>query len=83
MSNVVLCQAQQPVGAIPGVGLLWQLICSEPAAGVWRGACVHEHVVERVLCNEHRPDPGVAGCRACLELGHECPMTAELVEALA
>jgi hypothetical protein len=28
-------------------------ICGEPATGLYRGACVHEHVSERWLCAEH------------------------------
>ena len=79
--------------ALPGP-LYWVLFCDQPATAVHRYACVHEHVRERATCDEHAPEPGKVGCRTCFEgspswapnswgtgAPHECPMTAELLEA--
>lgn len=74
------CEAALP--AHPMSTAAWRVICDQPATAVHRYACEHEHVRERATCDEHAPQPGIVGCRACREAGHECPMVAELVEQL-
>lgn len=71
-----LCEAAVPH---PDFGL-WLLVCSNPATEIWEYGCVHEHIRRRGTCDEHRPGPGLTGCRTCLELGHACEMTARFVE---
>lgn len=73
------CEAALPV---PGLPDSWQQICPNPATRVHRYACAHEHVRVRATCDEHAPQPGVVGCRACWDAGHECEMRAELVELI-
>lgn len=73
------CQAGFPQdfgGPTPEVS--WD-VCGDRAAGVYRYACVHEHVVERGACETHRPERGVTGCKACFEQGHDCMMSFQLV----
>lgn len=60
----------------------WRSICALPATAVHRYGCQHGHIVERPTCDEHARKPGIVGCRACFDTGHECPMTAELVQTL-
>ena len=51
--------------------------CGDPAVGLFRRACVHEHVRDGWLCREHaeRRD-GL--CLTCHEMrgdmGHDCPI---------
>ena len=70
------CAAAVPA-LIAGAGFRW-LACGEVATAVYRYACVHEHVVERATCPDHKPEPGAVGCRACFNAGHECPMIASI-----
>jgi len=49
--------------------------CGRPATAVYEYACEHGHVRQRPTCDEHAPEPGAVGCRACWDDGHECPMT--------
>ena len=36
---------------IPFIGIDW--LCGEPAAGLFRRACVHEHIRDGWLCRNH------------------------------
>ncbi len=52
-------------------------VCRAPAVAVHDYACVHEHVKRGMAtCAAHAPEPGVADCLHCWQLGHECDMTA-------
>jgi hypothetical protein len=67
----------------PGVaGRITLDTCGVRATALHRYACVHEHVVERRTCDDHAPEPDSVGCRACLEAGHECGMSFELIELI-
>ena len=50
--------------------------CNVPAAGRYRQACVHEHIRDGCLCQEHASAPAGWRCKACLQLdgdlSHEC-----------
>jgi hypothetical protein len=52
--------------------------CGQPSAGVYRRICVHEHVKDGRLCQEHADRPEVGLCRTCYDLAgglsHECPI---------
>lgn len=50
--------------------------CGKPATAVYRYSCLCGHERQRSTCDEHEPEPGAVGCRACWEAGHECPMQA-------
>lgn len=50
-------------------------LCPAAATELFQYACVHEHVNIRGNCDEHRPEPDIVGCFACLQLGHECVLT--------
>lgn len=82
------CEAAVPsaggfdIGNGDAYGVRWEQ-CGQPAAAVHRYACVHEHVVEKVTCAGHAPQPGIVGCRQCFDAGHECELRAELVQVLA
>jgi hypothetical protein len=55
-------------------GLL--VICGSVPEGQWRRACVHEHVRDGFLCEEHAGLPETAYCKTCREFdGHLCPLT--------
>lgn len=62
--------------------LLGWVLCGAPAIAVHDYGCIHEHVKRRATCAEHAPQPGIVGCVACWDAGHECAMTAQLVEVL-
>lgn len=70
-------------GAVPVEASLrgsWN--CGKPATMTIRAGCVHEHVREKRVCAEHgqaNPAGAVWFCRACAELGHDCPVTPEVV----
>jgi hypothetical protein len=50
-------------------------VCGQPAEGIWRRACVHEHVRDGLLCAEHASLTDTAFCKTCHELdGHGCPL---------
>lgn len=52
--------------------------CGEWPAAPYVGACEHEHVRQRLLCEFHASMPELGMCRACYELqppcAHECPI---------
>ena len=52
--------------------------CGDPAIGLFRRACVHEHVRDGWMCAEHAGAPETGLCRTCWELpgdlSHECPI---------
>lgn len=61
---------------------IWQFIgmegvCGEPAIGLFRRACIHEHVRDGWLCRDHATSEGGL-CRTCWDLpdgeSHECPI---------
>ena len=56
-----------------------EAVCAEPAAGLFRRACVHEHVRDGWLCTEHAETPQNGLCRACYDLpgeaAHDCPIS--------
>jgi hypothetical protein len=64
----VSCAAAQPLRAGG-----WAA-CGQPGTAVWEYACVHEHVRRQPTCDDHAPEPGAVGCKACWDAGHECPM---------
>lgn len=70
-------------GAIgPAESLAGSWGCPEPATVTLRAACVHEHVRSKRLCVTHamiNPVDGVWLCQACAELGHDCPITPEVL----
>ena len=53
--------------------------CGEPAAGLYRRACVREHVRDGWMCSGHAETPQNGLCLACYELpgdlSHECPIS--------
>jgi len=53
--------------------------CGEPAVGLFRRACVHEHVRDGWMCAGHATTPENGLCLACHELpgalSHECPIS--------
>ena len=53
--------------------------CEQEAVSTIVGGCRHEHVKERPICAHHLAgalDPETyAGCRECLEDGHDCRVT--------
>jgi hypothetical protein len=56
--------------------------CDQPATVSLRAGCVHEHVMTRRCCAEHgqvRPADAQWFCKSCAELGHDCPITPEVV----
>jgi hypothetical protein len=56
--------------------------CPEPATVTLRAACVHEHVREKRFCAGHgviNPADGVWLCLPCAELGHDCPVSPQVV----
>lgn len=72
----MFCEAATPV--IQGDVAVW-LECGEPSTAAFRYACIHEHIRIRATCPAHRPEPGIVGCQACFQLGHDCEMTAVAV----
>lgn len=49
--------------------------CGAPAAGLYRRACVHEHVRDGWLCERHADLSDLAICKACRDHdGHCCPL---------
>lgn len=52
--------------------------CGEPAIGLFRRACAHEHVRDGWMCAGHAGTPENGLCLACYELpgglSHECPI---------
>ena len=55
--------------------------CGEPSVAVheYRCACSRPecqpgHTVRKETCADHRPRPGMVGCRQCYDAGHECGM---------
>ena len=61
----------------PFIGVDWP--CRDPAAGLFRRACVHEHIREGWLCRFHADTTELGNCRTCWELpgdlSHECPIS--------
>lgn len=56
--------------------------CGEPAAVTLQIGCIHEHLAERQACSVHASPAehdAVAMCRACAELGHDCPVTITII----
>lgn len=66
--------------AVPGF-LGWRVCGVTDDLEFWRYGCRHEHISERWACPQHRPELGKVGCRACFDLGHECPMLAQKIPA--
>ena len=70
--------AQAAEAACGAIGMLFDIefTCGETPAALYIGACEHEHVRERLLCEFHASHPEAAMCRTCYELpephGHEC-----------
>jgi hypothetical protein len=59
--------------------------CGMPAVGLYRRACIHEHIYDGWLCGEHAATPERGLCQTCYrlpgELSHECPITIAEVAA--
>lgn len=56
--------------------------CTEPATVTLRAGCVHEHIKTKRFCARHgqvAPADAQWFCRECAELGHDCPITPEVV----
>lgn len=50
--------------------------CGQPAAGLYRRACVHEHMRDGYVCTGHVETAGHGLCLTCYNLdGHDCPIT--------
>lgn len=80
------CQADMGLylgGIVPvGESLAHNFGCTQPATVTLRAGCIHEHVKEKRYCADHGqvdPDDAVWFCRDCAELGHDCPVTPEVV----
>ena len=57
--------------------------CGESAVALVRAGCVHEHIVERPVCEDHKEIAGAAGCMRCItdaENPHECAMVGQLLD---
>lgn len=65
------CDAQVHLGAalIP---------CWQPSTGRYRRGCIHEHIRDGGLCQDHVDAAAHGLCRTCYELprgaSHECPI---------
>lgn len=59
--------------------------CGQPSAGLYRRICVHEHVKDGRLCQEHAGRQEAGLCRTCFDLGgglsHECSINVTKVGA--
>ena len=59
--------------------------CGEPATGLFRRACAHEHVRDGWMCADHAETPQNGLCLTCHELpgdlSHECPIHVAEVSA--
>jgi predicted nuclease with RNAse H fold len=59
--------------------------CGQTSAGLYRRICVHEHVKDGYLCQEHADRREAGLCRTCYELGgglsHECAISVAKVTA--
>ena len=73
-----------------GCEAVWEFLgieakCGTPAIGPFRRACVHEHIRDGWLCDEHAQTPERGLCRTCHELpgdlSHECPISIAEVTA--
>jgi len=55
-----------------------EALCRQPAAGRFRRICVHEHVRDGWLCQDHAETSQNGLCRTCYDLpgdlSHECPI---------
>lgn len=70
------CQAKVPGGA-------WWILCGAPTAAVHLYRCEHGHQRTGETCADHAPIPDAVGCARCAdELGHDCPMTFELMKLI-
>jgi hypothetical protein len=62
-------------------------LCGVPAAGLFRRACVHEHIRDGWLCRDHVENSQNGCCRTCDELAdglaHDCPISISDVTAEA
>lgn len=75
------CQAWVPAEGIPGAIVV--LRCRAPIAAVYLYRCAHGHQRTGETCADHDPVPDAVGCFRCLqELGHDCPMTFELIKII-
>ena len=70
--------------------VVWALLvnqCAGTAVGRFRRACVHEHVKDGWMCQEHVDLVEYGLCATChelpVELSHECPITIEPVQVTA
>ena len=66
------------------IAWLGRMQCGQPAVGHYRCGCVHEHVRDGWLCQDHVDHADAGLCRACNELpgglSHECPITLQPLE---
>lgn len=75
------CQAWVPAGDVPGGIVVHR--CGDPTAAVYLYRCAHGHERTGESCAEHDPVPDAVGCFRCArELGHDCPMTWELLKVI-
>ena len=62
-----------------------EALCGEPAVGLFRRACIHEHVRDGWLCGDHAENRQNGFCRACFDLpgdlSHDCPISLAEVTA--
>jgi hypothetical protein len=62
---------------IPFIGIDWP--CGEPAIGLFRRACVHEHIRDGWVCQGHVDATEHGFCLTCASLGddmaHDCPIS--------
>jgi hypothetical protein len=58
-------------------------LCGAPAIGRYRQGCVHEHVRERWLCQDHIDKAALGFCGECYDLRgvleHDCPIILQAV----
>lgn len=66
--------------------LVWPggwILCGEPTAAVYLYRCEHGHQRTGETCAAHDPVPQAVGCARCVEeLGHDCPVTFELMKLI-
>lgn len=67
------------------IGVDWP--CGEPAVGLFRRVCVHEHIRDGWLCQDHVDGTERGFCRTCNDLSdgmaHECPIVLTPLEEVA
>jgi hypothetical protein len=65
--------------------LTWLGQCPEAATTNAKAMCVHEHLREGALCNEHLETKDIAFCIECKEGSdsHDCPLSVVELEVIA